>query len=232
MQLHGYRINITWAGASKWATREGGDAISVTEGATGMLIGLIVDVQGSGSGAGALARSMTTLAAQLAGEGLDASSIASAVHTSLWTRRGGRVLADVAVLAIPRSGPAEIARYGAISVATLPSGIWRPAASVPAAGGMAASRPAVDRMEPNLDALVVCSDGVADSPQGLALLVGGEGEGSVDAAEVVRRALARDGGRAKNDMSAIVVRSIEADMAPPIAVEGRMVVSRRLIAGR
>lgn len=223
--------SISWASAGKWAVRGAGDAVLVVELRRGRFLGLIVDVQGAGAGASTLAWSLAALGVHIGGEGGDARTIAEMVNRALCTRRGGRVQASLGVAVLDSKDGWETARYGSI-IANEPAIDLsnRDVSDGPPAGLSPTAAPVFTGAISTVDGLCLCSDGIAASRSALHDLLDESGP-SADADDVLRRAIDRDGGRPRDDMSVIVVKLSPSGIATS-TVSGRVTVSRQLPSSR
>lgn len=206
-------VTASWAASGKWAVRESGDAVQVLQLGSGRVVGLIVDVQGAGSGASNTAWSLATLGAHLAGEGADALTLSSMLNRALWTRRGGRVQAGLGVVIWDPGLGLSCATYGSVLVTTPgasdhfqvdpppPAGLDRDAR--PAGGGVADHAP-----------VVICSDGIASTKDDLEALLELDSDPPT-ASAILARAVARDMGRPRNDMSVIVMTTTSSEQTGP-----------------
>lgn len=221
-------VSASWAASGKWAVRDSGDAVTVLGLGGGRLLGLIVDIQGAGDGANKTAWSLAALGSQLAGEGADVRSLAALLNRALWSRRGGRVQASLGILRWEPDDGATLAMYGSIVVA--PSAPTAPevAVTLRAAGLDRDAEPMVlhDRVADG--SLVMCSDGVAPDREALRRLLETGSQHPTSAATVLKRAVARDDGRPRDDMSVIVMsRTGDAEVASSISGVLRVKAPRR-----
>lgn len=224
-------IVATWAAAGKWAVRESGDAVSVVQLGSGRVLGMIVDVQGGGGGAGATAWSLVTLGRQLAAEGVDALTLASTLNRALWTRRGGRVQAGLGVVIGEPGGRLSTATYGSAVVATTGPTTHARVDDPPPAGLDRDAVPSVGGGMSDVGTLALCSDGIAGTAQELLSLLESEPGTPPSAASVLRRAVARDEGRPRNDMSIIVMSTAASEHIEP-SISGELRVGHRPLIGR
>jgi len=218
-------ISASWAAAGKWAVRESGDAIVVVQLGSGRVVGLIVDVQGSGSGAGYTAWSLTTLGSHLAGEGADALSSASMLNRALWTRRGGRVQAGLGVALWDPGQGLSFATYGSVLVATPPAFERRQGDASPPAGLDRTALPVGGAVSDEPASLVMCSDGIAATMEDLFAVLERQSD-SPTASAILARAVARDRGRPRNDMSVIVMTTSASDQPGP-SISGELRAAQR-----
>jgi len=220
-----YAICASWAAAAKWAVRESGDAVLVAQLGSGRVVGLIVDVQGAGSGAGNTAWSLTTLGSHLAGEGADALSLAWMLNQALWTRRGGRVQAGVGVVIWDPGIGLSSATYGSVLVTTPATSDLSQDEPSPPAGLDRNARPIGRGIVNSPGSVVMCSDGIAATRDDLLALLGLDPEPPT-APAILARAVARDQGRPRNDPSVVVMTTSASEQAGP-SISGELRTSQR-----
>jgi hypothetical protein len=99
------------AKVSKYASRESGDTLEMTERPHGGLSMVLVDGQRSGRSAKAISNVVARKAVQLLAEGVRDGAAARAAHDYLFTYRGGKVSATLNILSVDtRSGTLVISR--------------------------------------------------------------------------------------------------------------------------
>lgn len=220
---------VSWAAASKWAVRDSGDAVLVHALHGDRILGVIVDVQGTGSGAGKTAWSLAALGSELASEGADAASTAAMLNRALWSRRGGRVQAGVGVLLWDPAHGATTATYGSVLTAPTPADALGSPPQARAAGLDPEALPATVDRQLFAGTLALCSDGVATTCEELAAMVELVGTPPSPADVILATAVARDQGRPRNDMSIIALRVSQVDLLHP-ATGGELRIVRRASA--
>jgi len=222
-------VTASWAAVGKWAVRESGDAVEVLQLGSGRVVGLIVDVQGAGSGASNTAWSLATLGGHLAGEGADAVTVSSMLNRALWTRRGGRVQAGLGVVIWDPGLGVSCATYGSVLV-TAPGASNHFQADPPPAGLDRDALPAGGVVVADQAPVVICSDGIASTNDGLRALLGLDSE-PLNAPAILARAVARDMGRPRNDMSVIVMTISASEQTGP-SIAGELRATRRSAISR
>lgn len=109
----GLAIEIGIAKVNKFASRESGDTAEVVERPGGGFSVVVVDGQGSGTGAKALSMMLTARAIGLIKEGVRDGAVARAVHDSLLAQRGGKVSAALDIISADlKHGGVVITRNG------------------------------------------------------------------------------------------------------------------------
>ena len=225
-------VNAAWAATPKWAVRDSGDALLVHAVHGEGLVGLIVDIQGGGSGAGKTAWSLAALGSQLASEGADAGTVAAMINRALFRRRGGRVQADVGVLLWEPDMGATTATYGSVLVMRAePRNEGTPVSEQPAGLDRAAS-PAIAFHPLVSGAIMMCSDGIAASHDDLPVLTRKGDAAEWTAMTVLTEAVARDKGRPRNDMSVIVMSMTDVESPASCHAGALTVVGRRPVQPR
>ena len=219
-------VRASWSAVPKWAVRDSGDALLVHAVHGDGIVGLIIDIQGAGSGASKTAWSLAALGSQLASEGADAATVAIMINRALFRRRGGRVQADVGVVLWEPDMGATTATYGSVLVVRAqPADEPVPASDQPA-GLDRAALPATAFHPLVGDAIMMCSDGIASNPQDLPALPRWDGASPWTAETFLAEAVARDKGRPRNDMS-VIVMSVSEPESPPYCQAGALSVSGR-----
>lgn len=201
------RVCVDWTSVAHWASGDSGDVVHVTEGTDSRCVVALIDVQGSGSGARSMGRSLASLLGQLSADGQPAELMAQATNEALFSRRRGRVSASVLVADIEPTGSCAIAHYGDIRVAGIspppPTADFR----LTHAGTQRGARPAVLVHQLVGGApIILASDGLAASNDELDEMVHACGSnGRLDSRSIVESAVQRDHGRPHADMTAIVL---------------------------
>ena len=96
--LGGLRLEVAVAKVTKYASRESGDTVEVTERPGGGLSVVLADGQGSGQAAKTLANVVAKRAISLLADGIRDGAAARAAHDFLFTYRHGQVSAELAIL--------------------------------------------------------------------------------------------------------------------------------------
>jgi len=155
--------------------------------------------------------------------------IAAMLNRALWNRRGGRVQASLGVLIWEPGIGATTATYGSVMVKRSAAAEIGAAMPAKAAGLSLQAQPTMSvDCRPPAWPLVMCSDGIAASIEALGTLVANTSANPLTASVVLERAMARDEGRPRNDMSVIVMSQSLVDN-PGSATNGelRMIVRSR-----
>ncbi|HET6318469.1 MAG TPA: PP2C family protein-serine/threonine phosphatase [Chloroflexota bacterium] len=215
-------LEVAVAKLSKYAVRESGDTVEVTERPHGGISVVLADGQGSGRNAKTMSNLVAKKAINLLADGTRDGATARAVHDFLFAYRHGQVSAELAIvsadllartLVISRNThcPALVVRNGEVELWAEPSN---------PIGLYAHTKPAIVQVPLAAGALaVVYSDGVHDAGarklkrlDALAViqpLVGQPAQTIAD--RLLAAALEADEGRAADDMSVAVMATRPAD---------------------
>ena len=215
-------LEVAVAKLSKYAVRESGDTVEVTERPHGGISVVLADGQGSGRNAKTMSNLVAKKAISLLADGTRDGATARAVHDFLFAYRHGQVSAEMAIvsadlvaqtLVISRNThcPAIVTREGDLE-------LW--AEPCNPIGLYANTKPAIVQIPLIVGALaVVYSDGVHDAGvrklkrlDALAVvrpLVGQDAQSIADG--LLAAALEADEGRAADDMSVAVMTARPAD---------------------
>lgn len=93
-------IQIAFSKTNKYASRESGDTAEVVERPRGGISAVLADGQGSGASAKTISHIVTTEAVTLIKRGARDGVVARAAHDHLYTHRGGKVSATLAILTV------------------------------------------------------------------------------------------------------------------------------------
>jgi len=93
-------VELAVAKVPKYAVRESGDSVEVTERPHGGLSVVIVDGQRSGQSAKAISNIAVRKAISLLSEGVRDGAVARAAHDYLRTQRGGQVSAELTIISV------------------------------------------------------------------------------------------------------------------------------------
>ena len=213
-------IDLGIAKTNKYASRESGDTAEVVERPGGGVSGVVVDGQGSGTGAKALSLLLTGKAVALLKEGVRDGAVARAVHDTLLAYRGGKVSASLDIvsadlkhgaLVLTRNGTSPIILRTGDDVRSLPP-VEGPIGIYPF------TRPGVERFPLQAGLQVwVFTDGVvtagkrAGMPRlDLESVAGALMDSELDARAQARRllqvAMDADSGRPGDDMCVLTLR--------------------------
>ena len=221
----GLMLEVAVSKLSKYAVRESGDTVEVTERPHGGLSVVLADGQGSGRNAKTMSNLVAKKAINLLADGTRDGAAARAVHDFLFAYRHGQVSAELAMisadlvtrsLVISRNThcPALLARDGANGAIDL----WTEPCN--AIGLYANTKPAIVQVPIVAGAVaVIYSDGIhdagvrklkrLDAVAAIAPLVGAGAQEIADG--LLAAALAADDGRAADDMSVAVMTARPAD---------------------
>jgi serine phosphatase RsbU (regulator of sigma subunit) len=94
------QIQIAIAKTNKYASRESGDTAEVVERPRGGVSAVLADGQGSGAAAKNISHTVITEAISLIKRGARDGVVARAAHDHLYTHRGGKVSATLAILSV------------------------------------------------------------------------------------------------------------------------------------
>jgi serine phosphatase RsbU (regulator of sigma subunit) len=218
------QVEVAVAKLSKYAVRESGDTVEVTERPHGGLSVVLVDGQGSGRAAKTLSNLVAKKAISLLADGTRDGAVARAVHDFLYAYRHGQVSAELAIISADlKSRTVVVSRNTHCPALLVEDGAVEQWDDASAAIGLYANTKPVIRELPIASgiAAVVYSDGIAgagrrggplDTRATLDRLIR---EGVVAeriADSLLAAAVAADDGRPRDDMSVVVlaVRPAEA----------------------
>ena len=219
-------IDLGIAKTNKYASRESGDTAEVVERPGGGISVVVVDGQGSGTGAKALSLLLTGKAVSLLKEGVRDGAVARAVHDTLLAYRGGKVSASLDIVSADfKHGDLILTRNGTSPVIVGTNGIVRGVAAVEGPIGIYPfTRPGVERF-PLAVGLHVCvvTDGVVTAgrrsglpPLDLEHAVGALMQSDLDAREqaqqLLQSAIDLDKGRPADDMCVMTLRVTESSV--------------------
>ncbi|HEU5316209.1 MAG TPA: SpoIIE family protein phosphatase [Chloroflexota bacterium] len=218
----GLMLEVAVAKLSKYAVRESGDTVEVTERPHGGLSVVLADGQGSGRNAKTMSNLVAKKAINLLADGTRDGAAARAVHDFLFAYRHGQVSAELAIVSadlVTRSVvisrnthcPALVTRDGVLE-------LWADPCN--AIGLYPNTKPAITQIPIALGALaVIYSDGIHDA--GVRKLKRLDAVAAVEpllaagaqaiADGLLAAALAADDGRAGDDMSVAVMAARPAD---------------------
>ena len=94
------QIQIAVAKTNKYASRESGDTAEVVERPRGGISAVLADGQGSGASAKSISHTVITEAISLIKRGARDGVVARAAHDYLYTHRGGKVSATLAIVSV------------------------------------------------------------------------------------------------------------------------------------
>jgi serine phosphatase RsbU (regulator of sigma subunit) len=223
-------INLAAAKTNKYAVREGGDSIEAVERPGGGLSVVMVDGQGSGRAAKAIANMVTSKAITFLKEGARDGAVARAANDYLYTFRHGQVSATLSIVSVDMATrtivisrnshcPAIVLNNGSISALT--------DVSAPI-GVHAKTRPLINEIEaqPGMT-IVVFTDGLmhAGRRKGqqidlletlLRLHVEHDGNAEAVANGLLSAAITLDDNRPADDMSVLVLTVGETKEEPAV----------------
>src|SRR5688500_5380617 len=94
------QIQFAIAKTNKYASRESGDTAEVVERPRGGMSAVLADGQGSGASAKSISHTVITEAISLIKRGARDGVVARAAHDYLYTHRGGKVSATLAIVSV------------------------------------------------------------------------------------------------------------------------------------
>jgi len=160
----GFRFDIAIRTTHKYAVQASGDVARVIDLPDAGVAVLVIDGQGSGRAARAVARSVATRLAEMLESGASAASSAMAANEILYSDRGGQVSVSFDIVRAAANGTIEIAGYSTNTGVIFDIG-WKmiDANSVPA-GHSYGALPRIARYDVGaVSAIVLATDGIATS---------------------------------------------------------------------
>lgn len=211
-------VKLAMAKLHKYAVSESGDTFEITERPKGGLSFILADGQGSGRSAKQNSNLVVAKAVSMIGEGARDGAVARAVHDMLFAARDGKISAELLIvsadtasnnLVISRNTACPVFVYQDGKTSTLPG-------EAGPIGVRASTKPLIDVLPLQPLTTVLCfSDGIWQAGRSSGQLWSAEQmqalvQNYVDQpAELVETvldsALARDKGRARDDMTVFVV---------------------------
>jgi len=216
------RLDVAVAKVAKYAARESGDTLEMIERPHGGLSFVLADGQGSGRAAKSLSNLVAKKAVALLADGVRDGAAARATHDFLYAYRQGKVSADLTIVSVDLvTRTLVLSRNGHCPVIVCAGGNTRviEESSQPI-GIYPRTKPVVSELVLAAGlTVVVFSDGIADAGERycerinlLALahdLVEGQRSAEAIADEFLTRAIGLDRGRPSDDMSVVVLRTVE-----------------------
>lgn len=216
-------IDIGIAKTNKYASRESGDTVEVVERPGGGVSVVVIDGQGSGTGAKALSLLLTGKAVSLLKEGVRDGAVARAVHDTLLAYRGGKVSASLDIVSADfKHGRLVLTRNGTSPfVVRLDSAAESHRPTQGPIGIYPFTRPAIDQFPLRVGLqLWIVTDGVvsAGSRRGAAQLdlvdeterlMASSLDARAQARKLLQRSMELDLGRPGDDMTVVTLRVIE-----------------------
>lgn len=223
----GILIEAGVAKTNKYASRESGDTVEIVERPTGGISVVVADGQGSGRAAKALSLLVTARAVAMLKDGVRDGAVGRGVGDVLFALRGGQVSATLDILSADAKTGTLVATRSSASPMLV--GIASALEVLPGKAGSLGvhhlGRPEVRSwpLESGLWA-VVGTDGIfgAEPGPGAAMLrdlvtgLAQQADAQAVADAVLAAAIARDGGKPRDDMSAAVLRVAAHDEEPRI----------------
>jgi len=160
----GYRFDIAIRTTHKYAVQASGDVARVIDLPDGGVAVLVIDGQGSGRAARAVARSVATRLSEMLESGASAATSAMAANETLYSDRGGQVSVSFDIIRAAANGTIEMAGYSTNTGVIFDDG-WKTTDtnSVPA-GRSYGALPRVSRYDAGtVNAVVLVTDGIASS---------------------------------------------------------------------
>jgi len=216
-------ISIAWASCTRWAVRESADIVDVVEQPGGHTGIVLLDVQGTGSGARRLGQALTLEARSLLSGGVSPDLVTHSLNQLLHFRREGQVGATILVAAVSAARRRiEIAGYGDATLARQDSGGWScDELSCVLAGHDPGAAPDCRILSLDCGAtIVLSSDGLARTSGSFLALASALNRcdlPSVIVDGLIAAAVGRDQGRPTADMASLAIRIVPEDEG--IAVE-------------
>jgi hypothetical protein len=179
--------------------------VDIIEGLDGSWTVSLIDVQGSGSGAGRkLAISLLSFMNHLISGGVDITSALDATHSHLKAMKAGKVGASVHLVRVS-DDTIQVAGFGKLAAWVLGD----PPTSIQLTSNLAgiSDKPEVAAASfaiHSVKALVLGNDGVATSADEISRLTQ-PWAGDVNAHEILSRSIAQDSGRARSDKTVVVI---------------------------
>ncbi len=223
----GILIEAAVAKTNKYASRESGDTVEIVERPTGGISVIVADGQGSGRAAKALSLLVTARAVSMLKDGVRDGAVARGVADILFAMRGGQVSATLDILSADAKTGTLIATR--CSSSPLLVGTAGDLATIPGLAGPLGvrhlGRPEVHSwpLEPGLWA-IAGTDGIfggepaagaaAISDLATGMMKDSYAQAVADA--LLAGAIARDGGKPRDDMSVAVLRAASHEEEPRI----------------
>jgi serine phosphatase RsbU (regulator of sigma subunit) len=203
-------LQVGVAKVSKYATRESGDTLELTERPHGGLSIVLADGQRSGRAAKLISNLVARKAISLLAEGVRDGAAARAAHDYLRTHREGQVSAELVIVSLDLvTRTLVISRNSHCPVLVVDrDGLRALNAPSEAIGFYARTKPVITELAvaPNTW-VVVFTDGILDAGQRFGA--------SFDVAELVADFIARGGDSAQALADAILARAVELDQHRP-----------------
>ncbi len=226
----GLAIDIGIAKVNKYASRESGDTAEVVERPGGGFSIVVVDGQGSGTGAKALSMMLTARAIGLIKEGVRDGAVARAVHDSLLAQRGGKVSAALDIISADlKHGGVVITRNGTSPYAVVGDGIVQMMSAEQGPIGIYPfMRPGIHRHELRAGLQIwSVTDGIVGAGKRwtsvefptrdhLERIVSAGGNAQEMAQLLLDTAIEADHGRPLDDMTVSILRVTESDVTQPV----------------
>ncbi len=216
-------IQIAAQKVNKYATSESGDTVEIIERPNGGISMVMADGQRSGRSAKTISNIVVRKAISLIAEGVRDGAVARATHDYLRTHRGGKVSAELTILSVDLSTSSVVISRNSrcpILIRRQNQSSWLDC-ECDAIGIYANTKPAISeiQIEPCLT-LVAFTDGVWSSGRQSddtidieSVIERAESESSASAdgiAEaILAEAMARDGGRPRDDAAVLVMKTVE-----------------------
>lgn len=211
------RVEVAIAGIGKYATRERGDVADIVERPTGGMTVIVVDGQGSGTAAKALAMQVSARALSLVRDGVGDLTVAQAVADFLHSHRRGQVSATLDLVSIvPHRGEVTVTRHNPTPFVVCAASYCGPAGEgsdpigPPRSPRVVTARYGVEQGF----RMALYTDGVAGAggPHGpridVAAWLGRQRDGETAerlATGLLDAAIVADGGRPRDDMTVVAV---------------------------
>ncbi len=217
-------IEVAVVKVSKWATSESGDTLEMIERPHGGLSFVLVDGQRSGRAAKSISNLVARKAIREMAEGVRDGAAARAAHDYLYTYKGGKVSATLNILSVDLdSGSLVLSRNSRCPIVIITPGdelrlLDRPSEPV---GTHKGTKPQITELPLETDlTVVVYTDGlevagarsscVFDVPATIQeLATAGEVNAQQLADRLLERALMLDKGRPRDDISVLVLRTVD-----------------------
>lgn len=204
----GYRFDIAIRSTHKYAVRACGDVARVVDLPDGGVAALVIDGQGSGPAARAVARDVAGRLTSLLEVGATAQVAAMAANQALTAERSGQVSASFDVARFSATGSLEIARYSTNVVQLFDGQHWKSLGGPSSAGGRN-GQTEPERYEcthDNVSKILIATDGAKSTALDRWL---NEPPGSTDTGTLATSAfeavLAEANGRPKDDVTLVLI---------------------------
>lgn len=158
----GLQFDIAIRSTHKYAVAASGDAARIVDLPDGGVALLVVDGQGSGPSARAIARMVAGQIADLLAAGAGAVTAARAASDALFAARGGQVSVSFDVVRVGREGTIEIARCSTNALLLLDPHGWRQVSQASEPGGrFERQTPQCCQLDAgNVRAVIIATDGI------------------------------------------------------------------------